>query len=363
VSASWACLARVLGWNLNYWNSNLGGFVGERVTEETVWYPIHLPSALAAQFSFPSPELVEAFDGDACAVLDSEVRQVFDEQPSVCADIVALSSTQPSKLESCFTSMSVLVSVRLQCGSTVLVSDLSQRDVSSNVELPQNPAALLVHHSDSNAVAVLVDRENVLACAWSWRLLLKQHKKAVATGHQDACGSPTIIHVLQQPPVGSISLDRQAKAFAVAAHTKDWVSTPCTFPREEALVEAYCWMLDLVGDLASLPSVPLRFLDQLARYPSALVVSIDSMVQFRVRPRFRGQYRLERRGRDLLEDFVGFTELSPLKIGQVCKVELQYLLRRYLPDREMLSQLLELESSAKVFGDSSPCLKAGVSLR
>jgi len=71
VSASWTCLARVLGWNLNYWNSKLNGFAGDRVTEEPVGYPIRLPSTLAVQLSLASSELVESLDGDGCVMLPS----------------------------------------------------------------------------------------------------------------------------------------------------------------------------------------------------------------------------------------------------------------------------------------------------
>ena len=122
-------------------------------------------------------------------------------------------------------------------------------------------------------------------------------------------------------------------------------------------------MLNPVRDLASLPTVPLCFLDQLTRYPSTFVVCIDHVVQCGVCVWLGDLYSLECEGRDPFEGCIGFTELLLLKMRQRCKVELQCLLRRYLPNREMLSQLLELESSAEVFRNSSPCLKTGVSLR
>ena len=73
VSTSWACLARVLGWNLNQRYSELQGFVGECVAEESVGYAICLSSTLATQLSFPSPELVESLDSKGCLVSCCEV--------------------------------------------------------------------------------------------------------------------------------------------------------------------------------------------------------------------------------------------------------------------------------------------------
>jgi hypothetical protein len=323
VSTSGACLACVLGWNLKQRYSDLAGFVGERVTEEAVGYPVGLSSALTSHLPFPSPESVEALDGDCCVLCSSETGQLFGEEPSARADVVALSSAEAPQLQSRFASVSFLVSVFLQYGSAVLVSDLPQRDIASKVELLQNPASPLVHHGDSNAIGVLVDADHILCDSWRWRILLEQHQETVATGHQDACGSPTITYMFQESVVGSITQDRQTEAFMVSPYTQNGVSTRCTPPREEAFVESYRWPLNPICDLASLPSIPLRFLNQLARYLHASVVLIDRMVQGRVRLRFRGPYRLKRRGRGFLEGEVGFMELSLFSIGQRCKVELQ----------------------------------------
>lgn len=315
VSASWACLARVLGWYLDYGYSELAGLVGECVPEETVGYTIRLSSTLTAHLPPPSAELVEAFDGDACIVRSGEVGQLFSEEPSVCANVASLSSTEPLEFESCFASMSVLVSVFLQYGAAVFVSDLSQRDRSSKVELLQNPTALFVHHGDSNAIGVLVYADHILRDLWCWRSLLEQHEETVATGHQDACGGPTITDMFQQSLVGSVSLDRQPETFMVSAHAEGGVSAPGASPREEAFIESYCRPLNRVCDLASLPSVPLCFLDQLACYLSAPVLCVDDMVQCGVCAWLGGLYRLKRGGCSLLEGCIGFMELSLFNIG------------------------------------------------
>jgi hypothetical protein len=73
VAAVWACLARVLGWNLNQRYSELQGFVCECVAEESVGYAICLSSTLATQLSFPSLELVELLDSKGCLVSCCEV--------------------------------------------------------------------------------------------------------------------------------------------------------------------------------------------------------------------------------------------------------------------------------------------------
>ena len=225
VSASWACLTRVLGWDLNQWYSELAGFVGECMAEESVGYPVRLSSTLATQLSFPSSELVEAFDGDCCVVLSSEISQLFGEEPSVCANIVALSPAEFSEFESCFSTMPILVSVFLQFGSAVLVSDLVQRYFASKVELLQDAAVPFVHHGDSNAIGVLVYADHILRGSRGWRSLLEQHEETVATGHQDACSNPTVSQMLLQPPVCSIALDGEPEPFMVSTNAQHWMST------------------------------------------------------------------------------------------------------------------------------------------
>ena len=162
VPASRTCLTCVLRWDFNQWYSELCRFVGECVAEESVGYAICLSSTFASQLSFPASELVEAFDGDGCVVFSSQISQLFGEEPGIRADVVALSSTELLELQSCFTSVSFLVSVFLQYGSAVLVSDLPQRDVASKVELLQDSASPLVHHGDSNAIGVLVYTDHIL---------------------------------------------------------------------------------------------------------------------------------------------------------------------------------------------------------
>jgi hypothetical protein len=330
MSTSGAGLARVLSWNFQQRYPELDGFVGERVTEQAIGYPVGLSSTSAAQLSFVSSELVEAFDGDCCVVRSSEIGQGFSEKPSVRADVVALSSSEFSEFESCFASMSVLVSILLQFGAAVFVSDLSQGDCSSKVELLQNPASPLVHHGDSNAIGVLIYADHILRDLWGWLVLPEQHEETVATGHQDACSSPIITDMFQQPPVGSVTLDGQTETFTVAAYTQNWVPMPCTSPREQALIESYRWPLNPVGNLASLPSVPLRFLNKLARY-LPVSVWVDDVVQFPVCAWFGVSYGLKRGGCGLLEGCIGFTELMLFRVRQRSKVELQCLLRRYLP--------------------------------
>lgn len=266
VSASWACLARVFGWDLQYAYAELHGLVCQCLAEEGVGYPVRLPSTLATQLPFPSSELVEPLDSDRCVMLRSEVCQLFGEEPSVGADVVALSSTQLPQLQSCLASMPSLVSVFLQHASAVFVSDLPQRDVASKVELPQNPASPLVHHGDSNAIGVLVYADHVLRDLWSWRRLLEQHEETVAARHQNACGNPTISHVCLQADVCAVSSDWKPEAFMVPSHAEDGVPALGGLPAEEPFVKSCCWMLDLRGDLSSLPSVALGFLDELAGY-------------------------------------------------------------------------------------------------
>lgn len=206
VSASWACLARVFGWNLDYGDAELGGLVGECVAKETVGYAIHFPSRFAAELSLVLPELVETLDSDCSIVQLGKLSELLCEKPTVCADMVSLSPAEVSEFESCFASMPVLVSVFLQFGSAVLVSDLPQRDVASKVDLPQNPAILLVHHGDSNAIGVLVYADHIVNRPWRWRGLLEQHEETVATGHQDARSNPTMGHVCLQADVCAILL-------------------------------------------------------------------------------------------------------------------------------------------------------------
>jgi len=69
----------------------------------------------------------------------------------------------------------------------------------------------------------------------------------------------------------------------------------------------------------------------LARYPSALVLCIDHVVQCGVCVRLGGLGGLEREGRDRFEGCIGFAKPLLLKMRQGRKAELQRLLHRYLP--------------------------------
>jgi hypothetical protein len=157
-------------------------------------------------------------DGDDGVVVCGEFGQVFGEEPSVCPDIVSLSSAQSPQLQSCSSTMPFSIPVFLESCSTVLASNLSQRDASSEIELLQNPTAPRVHHGDSNAIGVLVYANHILRdLQGRWRLL-EQHEETVATGHQDACSNPTISHVCLQADICTILLHWQAEAFIVAAN-------------------------------------------------------------------------------------------------------------------------------------------------
>jgi hypothetical protein len=319
------------------------------VAEESVGYSIRFSSALATHLSSSLSELVEPFDGDACIVLASKFGELLCEKPSVCANVASLSSTEPLEFESCFSTVSVLVSVFLQFGAAVFVVDLSQRDRSSKVELPQNPASPLVHHGDSNAIGVLVYADHILRDSWCWRSLLEQDEETVATGHQDTCGVPTICHVSLETKVCAILCCGKAEAFVVAAYRQDWMPMLRGLQREEAFIESYCWPLNLVCDLAPLPSVPLSLLDQLARYLSAPVLCVGNMVQCGVCAWLGDLNRLKCGGCSLLEGCIGLMELSLFNIGQWLKVELQYLLRRYLPIQKISSRSFKLETWLKLF--------------
>jgi hypothetical protein len=159
--------------------------------------------------------------------------------------------------------------------------------------------------------------------------------------------------MFQKAPVGSIPLDWESETFTVAADAENRVSASCTAPREETLVEAYRRLQNRVSDLASLPSVPLSLLDQLACYLPSPIVLVDCVVQRRVRAWLRRLYRLECARRDILEAYVGFLELTLFCIRQRCKVELQYLLRRCLPNWKMFADSLRAERCVKVFRNSS----------
>jgi len=255
---------------------------------------------------------------------------LLGEEPGVCADVVALSSTELPELQSCFTSVSFLISVFLQYGSAVFVSDLPQRDVASKVELLQNPTVPPIHHGDSNAIGVLVHTDHILRDSWCWRSLLEQHEETVATGHQDARSNPPISHVCLQAVICAVLLHWQAEAFMVRSDAEDRVSMFGRLPAEEAFIEADRWLLNRVGDFASLPSVSLGFLDELAGYAMGLVLRVEEMVESSVAVRLLAFDRVKRGRCKGLEDAVRVLEFAVLAVGEWQKVKWQCLLRRYL---------------------------------
>jgi len=331
VPAFGARLARVFRWNLNHGYAELGSFVGERVAEESVWYPIRLSPAVATHLLLSSSELVEAFDGDGCVMLSSEGGQLFGEEPSVCAHMFSLLPAETPQLQSCLAFLCILVSVFLETGPTVLVSDLSQRDIPSKVELLQNPAALLVHHGDSNAIGVLVYADQILRRVWRWRSLLQQHEETFAVDHQDACGAPSFGHVCLETDVRSILTDREAKPLTIAANRQYWMPVLRGLPGEEPLIEADCWLLNGISYFPSVPSIALGFLDELTGYVPTLVLCVDYVVQLSVCGWPRGLDRAKRRTRSFLEGCVGFMQSVLFFICQRQKVQRKRLLHRYLP--------------------------------
>lgn len=107
----------------------------------------------------------------------------------------------------------------------------------------------------------------------------------------------------------------------------------------------------------------MSFFDQLAGYAVHPVLRVGEMVELRVGSRIRGVDGSEAFSGNCLESRVRFMKLSLLNASQRQKVELKRLLRRYPPKRKVLSELFYWERYAKAFRNSSPCLKAGVSLR
>ena len=121
----------------------------------------------------------------------------------------------------------------------------------------------------------------------------------------------------------------------VAANRQHWVSVLGGLPAEEAFVEADRWLLNRVGDFSSLPSVPLGFLDELAGYAVGFgpIRRVDEVVQLIVCGRSvvlncRKGVRCKR-----FEDAVRVLEFAVLAVREWQKVELQNLLRRYLPQQ------------------------------
>jgi len=258
MAASPACLACVPCRHFQDGYPLLGGLVSHCVSQETVGDSVCFASTLAAEFAFSPSELVEVFNSDLRIMSLSKIHDRIRELPSACADIVSLAATESAKFQSCSSTVSFHISVFLESGPAVLEADLLKRNVSSQVELLQN-LAFSAHHGDSNAVAVLVDSENVLGCMWRWSLFLKQKEKTVATGHQNACRNPTVHQMFLEPSVCAVLLYRQTKPFMVNSYAEDWMVSACAFEAEKPFVETHRWLIDCRCNFSSLPSVALRF--------------------------------------------------------------------------------------------------------
>lgn len=194
--------------------------------EESVGYPIDFSSALPRELPFPLSQVSEVLDSDHCIIFLGEFCDCFSQLPSVRANVVSLLTAELFQSQSCIASMSCSVSVFLEFGAAVLEANLLKRNVSSKVELPQNPAPS-THHGYSNAIGVLVDPENVLGCAWSWGLLLKQSEETVATGNQYACDFPTISQMLVYSTICSVLTYGQPKPFIVSSDGEYGMSSFC----------------------------------------------------------------------------------------------------------------------------------------
>jgi len=140
VAALGAGLACVLGLDFNEWYPVKGCLVCQCMSEEPVWYSIRLASALPRELPPAPSQVSQSFDGDLCVVSLGEFSDCFGELPNVCANVVSLPAAEPFQFESCLAPIARFISVFLEFGSAILEADLLERNVSSQVELPQNPA-------------------------------------------------------------------------------------------------------------------------------------------------------------------------------------------------------------------------------
>jgi len=122
-------------------------------------------------------------------------------------------------------------------------------------------------------------------------------------------------------------------------------------------------MVDGLTYPASLPGISLSFLNQLAGYASQPVSYVGVVVELRVGSRLGGFDGFKSVGGDCMECGVCARKLVEFAFRQWQNVKLQCLLRRYLPTEKICLPLFGVESYVKVSRNSSPCLKAGVSLR
>jgi hypothetical protein len=137
----------------------------------------------------------------------------------------------------------------------------------------------------------------------------------------------------------------------IRSDAEDRVSMFGRLPAEEPFIEADRWLLNRVGDLASLPRVPLSFLDELAGYAMGLVLRVEEMVESSVAVRLLAFNRVKCGRCKSLEDAVRVLEFAVLAVSEWQKVELQCLLRRYLPQQE---EVAPTASSIGEQGESVP---------
>lgn len=169
--------------------------------------------------------------------------------------------------------------------------------------------------------------------------------------------------MILEPSVCAVLLYRQTNPFMINSYAENRMVSACAFEAEKPFVETHRWLIDCRCNFSPLPSAALRFLDQLAGYTLRPILRVGKMEELRVGSRIRGLDDLETFSGNYLESRVRFMELPPLNTGQRQKVKLKRLLRRYLLDREMSPRLFDRESDVKISRNSSPCLKAGVSLQ
>jgi hypothetical protein len=151
----------------------------------------------------------------------------------------------------------------------------------------------------------------------------------------------------------------------VRAEAQDGVSTLAGLPAEEPPVKPYCWTLDLRSQLASLPSVPLGFLNQLAGYAVGLgpILRVDEVVQLRVSGWSVVLDCLKCVRCKPSEDAVRVLEFAVLAVREWQEVELQGLLRRHLPRQRNVAPTTSIGEIAESVPQFLPRINSWVSLR
>ena len=224
LTASRTRLGSVFRIDSNHFNPFLHSLMFKNEPEETVGNSVDFLPCFFVYFSFSRSEILDILYHYSCIALLSEFDYFAYYLPNSCFDIIPLLSAEHSEFSFCFT-VEEFVSIVLEFCSSLLISDLLQRYVLSEIELLQPSFSSRIIHADCQPACIYVNSENVGHCFGFWKLFFESSIEFQIFGHDYGGNFPTLLNVFEQSFVSTILFNGYSDSLGINPQTQDRILT------------------------------------------------------------------------------------------------------------------------------------------